>query len=206
MFEIELKAHVKNHEETLKKLHEISEFVHYVNKSDTYYHLEKTSSNVSDRNYISTRIRKVTELSSSDRFEKFYLTYKQKELRTETDGTQIEVNDEKECELSDPKAIEALLKDSGFKVVLQKTKIVHGFKTLTEFGDCNLELCTVPPLGDFLEIEILSRNDDPSTVKSIFEKIKNYFTLCGLSESDIEGRYYSEMLKEYQKNLTETSK
>ena len=51
---------------------------------------------------------------------------------------------------------------------------------------------------DGSEIEILSEKNDLQTVKNAEEIIKNFFFQCSLKESDIEEKYYSELLKECQ--------
>lgn len=193
MFEIELKTHVKNRDEVYKKLSEFAEFVHSVKKDDTYYSL-----NLKENFHISARIRKEIQKSSEGESSLFYLTYKKKELKIDSEGTKIEVNDEKESVLSNPEALESLLFDSGFKVSLKKVKIVDGFTIQTDLGKCNLELCNVEKLGDFLEIEILCENNSAETVKKANKIIKSYFAECEIDESEIEEKYYSQLLKEIE--------
>jgi len=62
----------------------------------------------------------------------------------------------------------------------------------------NIEVCNVPPLGDFIEIEILSKTKDEKTVKNIQKELISILQRCKISESDIESKYYSEMLREAQ--------
>ncbi|MBQ5384876.1 MAG: hypothetical protein IIU46_10570, partial [Treponema sp.] len=129
------------------------------------------------------------------------LTYKRKELR-EQNKTVIEVNDEKECEISDPAVLETFLQDAGFSVVLKKHKEVMDWTFPVESGNgipeglsVTFELCAVPPLGDFLEIEILSPTDEPDLVARLREKIECYLEKTGIPKEKIEPRYYSELLK-----------
>lgn len=190
MYEIELKAHVKEPEKVSEKLHKIAKFIHSVKKEDSYYTLEK------DSKRITARIRKETEFLNGGKKENFLLTYKKKELRLDSSGNLIEVNDEKETNLSSEEALSELFLDSGFNISLKKTKEVEVFQTDTKEGKCTLELCNVEPLGFFLEIEILSEKNDLQTVKNAEEIIKNFFFQCSLKESDIEEKYYSELLKE----------
>ena len=110
MYEIELKAHVYNKEETIKILNTFAKYVGFFQKQDTYYRLQKQNNN----DFISVRIRKEQAKQEQNTFEKIYLTYKQKELKDTTDGTKIEVNNEKECELSNTETITSILLDTGF--------------------------------------------------------------------------------------------
>ena len=57
------------------------------------------------------------------------------------------------------------------------------------------ELCEVPPLGDFLEIEIIKEKNDEETVKKMKDIIMKIFEECGIKKEDIESRYYRDMLK-----------
>ena len=192
MYEIELKAHVKEVSKVSETLHKIAKFIHSVKKEDSYYTLEK------DSKKITARIRKETEFLNGEKKESFFLTYKKKEMKLNNSGKLIEVNDEKETYLSSEDALSALFIDSGFNISLKKTKEVKVFQTDTKAGKCTLELCNVEPLGFFLEIEILSEKNDLQTVKNAEEIIKNFFFQCSLKESDIEEKYYSELLKECQ--------
>ena len=192
MYEIELKAHVKEVSKVSETLHKIAKFIHSVKKEDSYYTLEK------DSKKITAIIRKETEFLNGEKKESFFLTYKKKEMKLNNSGKLIEVNDEKETYLSSEDALSELFIDSGFNISLKKTKEVEVFQTDTKAGICTLELCNVEPLGFFLEIEILSEKNDLQTVKNAEEIIKNFFFQCSLKESDIEEKYYSELLKECQ--------
>ena len=123
-----------------------------------------------------------------------YLTYKSKERRTGSDGSAYEVNQEHETTLSDPGALQKLLLDSGWTLAYTKTKDVTEWKYDTPYGTAHLELCNVPPLGDFLEIEIVTENCNNEKV--INDTLKELILKAGLSLSDIEKKYYSELLKE----------
>ena len=54
MYEIELKAHVYNKEETIKTLNTFAKYVGFFQKQDIYYRLQKQNNN----DFISVRIRK----------------------------------------------------------------------------------------------------------------------------------------------------
>lgn len=196
MYEIELKAHVEDRQATIEKINAFAVYCGEVHKSDTYYRL------VADGKKISTRIRKETRVPEGNRTRGTragdtltLLTYKRKEKRMDANGIATEVNDEKECTVSDAAPLEALLADIGFEVSIKKEKQVMGWT----YENAHLELCTVPPLGDFLEIEILSPDNDAKTVQSCQQELQELLEKAGISKDKIEERYYSDMLREAQK-------
>jgi adenylate cyclase class 2 len=205
MTEIELKAHVDNRTQLISTLNTFSTFEGMVIRDDTYY----------KKDGISIRIREETQSSQEadgNAGDKTYLvTYKRKELRTDATGTSIEVNDEKECEVSSPEALVAFLTDTGYTISLTKHKEVMDWNlplaitldasTLQKLPpqiqtlSATLELCAVPPLGDFLEIEILSPVHDETTVSMLHKVLEIMLEKTGIPQDRIEKRYYSEMLK-----------
>lgn len=193
MTEIELKAHVFDRGKLIENLNSFAKYEKTVTKDDTYFHLEKKSAG---KNYISARIRKQTEKTENGTKTTNFLTYKKKELKSDSKGIFIEVNDEKETEISDTEAVEILFKDIGFVPALKKHKEVMIFSAQTEYGKATLELCNVQRLGDFIEIEILSGKNDAQTVEKLQGALKKLLSECKIPEKDIEKRYYSEMLKE----------
>ncbi|MCR5763534.1 MAG: hypothetical protein K6G00_09160 [Treponema sp.] len=191
MTEIELKAHVYDRNTLIKVLNEKASYKGHIIRDDEYY-----GKSANDTHKI--RIRKET----SDGKETFLVTYKLKELRTDEGGTTIEVNDEKECSVSTPEALKAFLIDTGYSVQLKKHKDVMDWelaipanKAMAKDLKATFELCAVPPLGDFLEIEILSSDNDMQTVAEIHAKLEGLLEMTGIPKSNIEKRYYSEMLR-----------
>jgi adenylate cyclase class 2 len=51
-----------------------------------------------------------------------------------------------------------------------------------------LELCTVPPLGDFLEIEIFSQMGGEATVARARRKLESLLARSGVPLSAVENR------------------
>ncbi|MBO4404858.1 MAG: class IV adenylate cyclase [Treponema sp.] len=184
MTEIELKARVQDRDALIKKLNSLADFKGHIIRNDEYFGL-KNSDGVFLKNKI--RIRK----ESCDGSEKILLTYKHKEEHIK-DKNLMEVNDEKECIISDDAALKTFLKDFGFELSLKKHKDV----LLWTYEEASLELCSVPPLGDFLEIEILSPEDSPKIREAARKKLEEILSLCGIPEDRIENRYYSDMLRE----------
>ena len=119
MTEIEIKAHVDNRDELIERLNSIATYTCCIQRDDFYW-----GKNDSDKNKI--RIRKETGVPNDPRETRpeTLVTYKRKELRATEQGATIEVNDEKECTISNPEPIEAFLSDTGYKVVLKKHKSV----------------------------------------------------------------------------------
>jgi adenylate cyclase, class 2 len=204
MYEIELKAHVTDRAHVIETLNTFAAYDGTVDKQDTYYHLPSEGHiHTEGKDYISCRIRRETRAGTQDittiptpfpAQTNILLTYKRKELRTGKDGTVIEVNDEKECTMSDSEALESLLADIGFTVARRKHKIAEGWYMPTESGKAHIELCTVPPLGDFLEIEIMSSTENEQIVAETRKSIERIFVRCDIPLSAVEPRYYNELL------------
>ncbi len=193
MYEIELKAHVKDRQQLIKNLERFAVFSAAVEKDDTYYSKEVNGKN------IKVRIRKETPFTTEEtqnapqihQQKSVTFTYKRKEI-LQKDGTSIEVNDEKETFLTEEEPFEAFLTDIGFVTSLKKHKITLGWY----YDGAHLELCTVDRLGDFIEIEILSETNDETQVLQTKQKLLKLLAKCGISEDQIENRYYSQMLGE----------
>lgn len=192
MYEIELKAHIYNREETIKILNTFAKYIGFFQKHDSYYKLQKQNSN----DFISVRIRKELSKQEQNISEKIYLTYKQKELKNTSDGTKIEVNNEKECELSNSETVISFLLDTGFCEYLSKSKTVEKFTYQTPSGTATIEICTIPPIGDFIEIEILNDSNNESNIDNIRKEILSILEKCNIPQSQIEEKFYSQLLKE----------
>ena len=161
MNEIEIKAHVENREALVQRLNQIATLQASVTRDDTYYSLPVHGAK-------RLRIRKEKSANS----EKILVTYKRKELRNEGSGFETEVNEEMECLVTNALPLETFLLDSGFTVHLKKHKEVSDWNYTAKDSKGNdipvtLELCNVPPLGDFLEIEILSSETEPQKIQKL---------------------------------------
>ena len=216
MYEIELKAHVKDRIAVAHALDIFARYAGSLTKRDTYYRLSRItaadtevssskrtdakvhSENTAVQDHIGCRIRKTVFEKTGET--KITFTYKRKELRKDESGIAIEVNDEKECLLSDSDAIESFIKDSGGVISHIKEKIIKEWYAETEAGETHIELCTVPPLGDFLEIEVLAKDD--AHTEDAKRAILSIFKKCGIDESALESRYYSDMLDEANERKT----
>ncbi len=193
MFEIELKAHVQNRQTVITQIERFAHFLGAVHKSDTYYqHGDGKKCRI--RKEVPFTAPELTTPPDVKAAPSFYFTYKKKELRADEAGVATEVNDEKECTLSDCAPIESYLRDNGFSVALTKEKSVLGW----QYERVHIELCTVPPLGDFLELETFAEADDEATTENAKQQLTAVLKKAGLREADIENRYYSELLRKAQ--------
>lgn len=198
MYEIELKAHVPEPERVAAVLNTFAQYDGKNDKTDTYYHFQLPAGHTSPEGkpYLSCRIRREEHTSDGTVRTGTLFTYKRHELIKNTAGAPIEVNDEKECSLSDPCALETLLADTGYTVLRTKRKITEGWYMQTDAGKAHIELCNVPPLGFFLEIEIMSGSETAQDIAAARKEIEGIFIRCGIPLSLIEPRYYNDMLAE----------
>lgn len=189
MFEIELKAHVYDRDHTVSLINSFADYHGTTVKDDTYYHFTKP-----EDSRLTCRIRHelYTFPDNTTRCQDV-LTYKSKERRTDSNGNSYEVNEENESVISDPEAVKKLLIDTGYNEAYTKHKDVMQWNCITDYGEAHIELCNVPPLGDFLEIEILTETcDNESAVR---DELKKLIIRSGIPLENIEEKYYSELLK-----------
>lgn len=178
MTEIEIKAHVGDHEITEKTIASFATFTGETHKRDTYWTKENPPMKV--------RLREESGLLT--------VTYKKKELR----GA-VEVNDEREFTISDRSAFEALITDAGFMPASHKEKRTKRWVrpvNLAGVMEIGIELSHVHALGWFLELEALAEKPDERDIERVRESLMETLTLCGIDSRAIETRYYTEMLAE----------
>lgn len=197
MFEIELKARVLNRELTISNLNSFGCYKGSTVKDDTYYYFDLPSKEQSDsKPHISCRLRhEVHTNPDSSKTQNGFFTYKSKEKRLDGENRGIEVNVERETAVSDPAPIHDLLLATGYYIGLTKHKDVEEWTYNPIEGSevqAHIELCTVPPLGDFLEIEIVAETKDNLEHYKIL--LKEILSMAGIDQSQIEDRYYSELL------------
>lgn len=184
MYEIEIKAHVTDRQRVQKVLDTFALSIGSCHKKDTYFK--------NNCNNLQIRIREqesfLTQSSKSDKI--LLVTYKRKE-RIKTDGT-MEVNQEEEFSISNRDSFTVFLQDAGFVPVLEKEKHVTSWK----YGQILIEVCTIPLLGDFIEMEVLSETKDKKTLEDIHNQFLLILRKCNISETEIEDKFYSELLAE----------
>lgn len=118
------------------------------------------------------------------------VNFKRKEVR---DG--IEVNDEREFEVSDAAVFGDLLSRLGLAVWIRKRKIGEAWKS----DGVTIELSEIEGLGFFAELEILAEVDDAATVAEARKRLLATLGRIGIDSNKIETRYYTEMLAQKAK-------
>ena len=153
--------------------------------------VEKMPAEKNAENSLTVRIRtECTEAAEKGKTCRHLVTYKQKR-RICKENPALEVNDEKEFAVSDRTEFERFLQQAGFEAVFEK----HKKSMQWEKGDALIELCTVEPLGDFLEMEILAETADENRVKKTRLALEKLLKKYGIPLEQIEPMYYSELLK-----------
>ena len=153
--------------------------------------VEKMPAEKNAGNSLTVRIRtECTEKAAKEKTCRHLVTYKQKR-RICKENPALEVNDEKEFAVSDRTEFERFLQQAGFGVVFEK----HKKSMQWEKDGVLIELCTVEPLGDFLEMEILAETADENRVKKTRLALEKLLKKYGIPLEQIEPMYYSELLK-----------
>lgn len=180
MTEIEIKARVNDKEKTERAIRGFATFDRSVVKRDVYW----GGCGTGTKGFMKVRIR--------DEGHDAIVTYKRKELRNET-----EINDEREFEVSDRQAFEALLADLSFAPYAKKEKETLSFSWITPEGTpVTIELSLVTGLGWFCELEVLEESASEHLVAKARKALWETLAKIGLTEGDLEPRFYTEMLAE----------
>jgi predicted adenylyl cyclase CyaB len=108
----------------------------------------------------------------------------------------IEINREREFGVSDAGAFIEFAQRLGCEPFYDKRK--RGNKYSVGRGEgggsATVEIVEVEGLGPFIEIEVLLEDDDPARIALAQGEIRGLLARSGVSEDDIESRYYSELL------------
>lgn len=184
MYEIEIKAHVNDRHKVQTILDSFAVYVGSCHKKDVYFK--------NNCNNLQIRIRDQENFSvqSTEPKKTTLVTYKRK-ARLKTDGT-MEVNQEEEFTINNRESFMVFLQDAGFIPVLEKEKKVSTWK----YEHVLIEVCTIPLLGDFIEMEVLSETKDKKTLEAIHNRFLLILKKCNISETEIEDKFYSELLGE----------
>jgi adenylate cyclase class 2 len=173
--EIELKARIDNIKPLREKLSQKGVFLREFDKHDTYWANEKA---------FRIRIRRDNG--------KTFVTYKQKEILGK-----IEVNQEKEFEVSDAGEFERILDILGMIRDFKKEKRGWAWEISSDTDLPVLaELSDVRGLGWFLELEILAPNDDPVIVEKSRKRLFALLDDLGIPPGMVESRPYMALLKQ----------
>jgi len=184
--EIELKAWVSNPEELGRKLSGLAVFIGNFEKSDAYFQ-PVNSAETPERPGYGVRLRKEKTKNLNGVLKELnYVTYKSKQVR---DG--IEVNDEREFEVSSASAFEEFLEYIGYRESIKKHKTGNSYKN----DSMTVELTEVQGLGWFIELEILAAEQDDENTEAIKKRLLSFLDQLEIPRKSIESRSYAEMLK-----------
>jgi adenylate cyclase, class 2 len=189
--EIELKAWVDDPEATRRAIGSFARAAGTYRKDDAYWRLT-TGTEPSGTDQKPEGKPRAVPLGSGIRIRREDVTcpramvnFKRKEMR---DG--IEVNDEREFEVSDAEVFGELLSRLGLSVWIRKRKTGEAWTA----NGVTIELSEVEGLGYFTELEILAEVDDPETVAEARKRLLATLERIGIGQNKIETRYYTEML------------
>lgn len=218
MCEIEIKAHVKK--ECLKDVRDalksFCSFVALQHKKDEYFRLCDKAPADPDCSPVDIALARTTapitspapsiRLRSVDCWKTLkqkqqgkppttecFVTYKKKQTK-QMQGcyTGTEINTELEAKIEKPEPLRQYLLDSGHTLYLTKEKTGEFWACDTDCGKAHLELLEVGSLGWFIEIEIVQQQN--TNEKKAKEVLFSLLKKCGIQETAIETKYYSQML------------
>jgi adenylate cyclase class 2 len=189
--EMELKARAEK-EDCKKRMETVAGAGTAFVKDDTYWFPGVPGAGAFDLPHSGLRVRREKKAGN----ERALVTWKKKEKRNG-----MEVNDEKEFAVSDGTLFEELLYSLG----LRKKTVKHKEGWVWEIDGITAELAevsgitggksgtadtTLKTLGWFLELEIITENDEPETKARLLSLLEK----TGIHRDRIESRYYTELL------------
>jgi len=199
MIEVELKARLRDRKATEARVASFAAYVGPVDKFDSYWH---------GPDWRLQRGTKGFRLRAEDG--STLVTFKTKR----SEGG-IEINREREFGISDPDIFVEFCLRLGCEPFYTKRKrgskyradpcsdgarqeiplAASGRRTAGNCpGAATIEIIEVEDLGDFIEIEILLEDEDPGAVALAQGEIRGLLSRAGVPESDLEPRFYSELL------------
>ncbi|MDR1429059.1 MAG: CYTH domain-containing protein [Spirochaetaceae bacterium] len=183
--EIEVKARVSDSESVKKRIPAGAVYLGPYEKSDQYWLIPPEYG--AGPNFPSgIRVRKEKK-SPEEPLTRCLVCFKIKERRDA-----IEVNDEKEFEVSDAALFTELLERLALVKGQGKTKTGWAW----EYEGITIELSLVAGLGWFVELEILAPAAGEEAVEAGRKRLLALLNTLGITEDKIERRYYTEMLRE----------
>jgi adenylate cyclase class 2 len=174
MIEVELKARVADPEATRSAVESFADYIRDFDRRDAYFH---------GHDWRANRGKKGFRIRVDDG--KTVVTFKTKRA----EGG-IEINREREFEVSDPEAFGEFIARLDCEPFINKRKRGRAYR----FGELTIELVEVDALGHFIEIEKLLADEEPRSIALAQGEIRSALSLAGIPESAIEGKSYSELL------------
>ncbi|GHV43207.1 hypothetical protein AGMMS49546_24180 [Spirochaetia bacterium] len=196
-FEIELKAWVDEREKLKKRLNALAQYECAYEKDDTYWiFTEKVAPDLPFSENIpasGVRVRWEDETDAQGRSsERVLVTYKVKEI---LDG--IEINDEREFEVSNGKVFEELLERLGLCPGSVKKKKGWAWNSAVPGEpDVRAELSEVEGLGWFIELEIVANDNSEKTLSEGRNRLLTLLDSLDIPRNRIESRTYTGMLRD----------
>jgi adenylate cyclase class 2 len=205
-FEIELKAWVDEPLTLKKRLFTQGEYESAYEKDDTYWVfperavVQVPAQSPATGSFPASGVRVRRERHTGPKGgteERVLVTYKVKEI---LDG--IEINDEREFEVSDGKVFEDLLECLGLCPGSIKKKKGWAWNCSPrdsfnpQAADVRAELSQVEGLGWFIELEIIAGDKDEATIAQGRTRLLSLLDVLEIPRSRIEGRTYTGMLRD----------
>lgn len=177
MLEIEIKARVKNPDKVRSCLEEFMQYGGEIDKHDSYWSIPVPIVPGATGNF---RFRIRREPGQT------VVTFKEKSVINN-----LEVNREVEFGIVDDNSFELFIKKmNAFPLYSKKKK-----GTLWKSAEGIIaELVAVEKLGTFLEVEILKEESDELDTIDLKRMLFSVMSRCGLRESDLDERPYSQMM------------
>ncbi|MDR0291121.1 MAG: class IV adenylate cyclase [Treponema sp.] len=186
-FEIELKAHLEDSQAVEGRLSALGAFCRSYKKSDSYW-LPMQEGGEMSIPPAGVRVRRESGIDAGGTaHESVLVTYKTKEI---SDG--IEVNDEREFEVSDALLFEDLLARLGLQKAICKEKQGRSWSVPPVLAEVSL----VAGLGWFLELEIIADNDDRHIIEKSRGQLLSLLEKLEIQADRIEAMPYTAMLRE----------
>jgi adenylate cyclase class 2 len=179
-YEVELKAHVADHEACKKRLSVLGDGLVPEVKEDVYYSLPGGPALF--------RIR-LEQYGSSQGTLLF--TSKEKTIHG---GVEVNVEHEFTASGKERDGAMAFARSLGYVEFVRKLKQgVHCHVPFSSFPALHVELVEVPPLGWFVEMEFVL--DDQELVEQAKRNLQKALRMLDIDQSAIESRYYMDMLR-----------
>lgn len=178
MYEVEVKAHLRNREEVMKKLQSFGcEFGEELHQIDHVYFPE----GLAFPPPIGTGILRVRKQG-----EKYFFT-----LKISQSGRQDSL--EREMEIKDGEMMMEIIKLLKY----QEAPTVNKKRIKTKYKDMVIELDEVEELGEFIEVEKIVTNENHADRQKIQRELGEFLESLGISKEDLLPNYkYDIMLFE----------
>jgi adenylate cyclase class 2 len=172
MYEVEVKARLKNRQEVVKKLEALGcKFGEVLHQIDHVYFPESLTFPPP----IGTGILRVRNQG-----DKYFFT-----LKISQSGRQDSI--EREIEIKDGEMMMEIIK----LIKYQEAPTVDKKRTKTKYKDMVIELDEVKDLGEFIEVEKIVTHENPEDRKKIQQELAGFIETLGVAKEDllVNGKY-----------------